>query len=154
MLPFKPDAFRVMTHRKRPIEDTMAAMVCHGAFTRFPDLRIAADRERRRLGRPLPRTTSPTSTGRCPTTFDEDPIEAFRRNVWVSPFHEDDLEALIDAIGVDHVLFGSDYPHPEGLADPCSLRRPPPADLREEDVAKIMGGNLARIMRVEAPVAV
>ena len=28
--------------------------------------------------------------------------------------------ALGDLIGVDHVLFGSDYPHPEGLADPAS----------------------------------
>ena len=25
-----------------------------------------------------------------------------------------------ELIGVEHVLFGSDYPHPEGLADPVS----------------------------------
>ena len=37
-------------------------------------------------------------------------------------------------IGVDHVLFGSDYPHPEGLADPASyvdeLERPAPRSRR------------------------
>jgi hypothetical protein len=29
-------------------------------------------------------------------------------------------EELIHEIGADHILFGSDYPHPEGLADPVS----------------------------------
>ena len=28
---------------------------------------------------------------------------------------------LVELIGADHVLFGSDYPHPEGLADPIML---------------------------------
>ena len=46
------------------------------------------------------------------------------------------------------MLFGSDFPHPEGLADPASyvsqLEGVP-----EETVRKIMGGNLARLMNVE-----
>ena len=54
-------------------------------------------------------------------------------------------------IGADHVLFGSDYPHPEGLAEPCSYVDHLPEGLAEEDVKNIMGGNLARIMRVEVP---
>ena len=29
-------------------------------------------------------------------------------------------ETLAELIGVDNVIFGSDYPHPEGLADPIS----------------------------------
>ena len=41
MLPFQPDPFRWLTMGKRPIEDSMAAFVCHGAFTRLPDLRVA-----------------------------------------------------------------------------------------------------------------
>ncbi len=32
------------------------------------------------------------------------------------------------SIGADHVLFGSDYPHPEGLAEPLQLPRPPAAE--------------------------
>ena len=90
---------------------------------------------------------------RCPQAFDEDPIAAFKRNIYVNPFHEDNLQGLIDAMGADHILFGSDYPHPEGLAEPCSYIDHLPADLPPEDVAKIMGGNLAQIMRVEAAVA-
>jgi hypothetical protein len=48
---------------------------------------------------------------------------------------------------------GSDYPHPEGLAEPCTFVDHLPADMSEDDTAAIMGGNLARIMRVGVPVA-
>ena len=42
MLPFRLDSFRYMTGGHRPIQDTMAAFVCHGVFARFPDLRVAS----------------------------------------------------------------------------------------------------------------
>ena len=57
-------------------------------------------------------------------------------------------EAEAELIGVDHVLFGSDYPHPEGLAEPASYVDEL-AGLPEESIRKIMGGNLARLMNVE-----
>ena len=84
-----------------------------------------------------------------PNAFDGDPVEQFRHNVYVSPFHEDDLGEIIDVIGADHVLFGSDYPHPEGLAEPRSYVDHLPEGLADDDVKNIMGGNLARIMRVD-----
>jgi len=56
-----------------------------------------------------------------PTSFASDPIEQFRDHVWVAPFYEDDIRGLADAIGTDRILFGSDYPHAEGLADPNSF---------------------------------
>ncbi len=74
-----------------------------------------------------------------PQAFDEDPVEPFKRNVYISPFHEDDIDALIGAIGADHVLFGSDYPHPEGLAEPCSYLDHLPAGLPDEDVTRHHG---------------
>jgi predicted TIM-barrel fold metal-dependent hydrolase len=88
-----------------------------------------------------------------PQAFDEDPVDAFTRNVYVSPFHEDDIDQLVAVMGTDHLLFGSDYPHPEGLAEPCSYVDHLPEGLPAEDVAAIMGGNLARLMRVDAPAA-
>ena len=87
-----------------------------------------------------------------PQAFDGDPVEQFKTNVYISPFHEDNLDRLIATVGADHVLFGSDYPHPEGLAEPCSYLDHLPKGLADEDVQKIMGGNLARIMRVDASV--
>jgi predicted TIM-barrel fold metal-dependent hydrolase len=54
---------------------------------------------------------------------------------------------LAELIGVDRVLFGSDYPHPEGLAEPTSYLDAVKG-FDEADQAKIMGGNLARLLNV------
>lgn len=54
---------------------------------------------------------------------------------------------LSKAIGPDEIVFGSDYPHPEGLADPVSYVRElgsPPA----EDVKRIIGSSLADALKV------
>jgi len=47
-----------------------------------------------------------------------DPVETFKRHVWVSPYYEDDIRDLADRIGSERVLMGSDFPHAEGLAEP------------------------------------
>jgi predicted TIM-barrel fold metal-dependent hydrolase len=149
MLPFKPDAFRYLTMGKRPIEDAMAAFTCHGVFTRFPDLRVALIENGGDWVVPFLKHLADVRR-KMPQVFAEDPVEAFKRNVWVNPFHEDDISQLVDVLGVDNILFGSDYPHPEGLAEPCSYLDHLPPGLADQDVAKIMGGNLAQIMRVDA----
>ena len=41
--------------------------------------------------------------------------------MWVAPFFEDDVVGLAKLIGPGHVLNGSDYPHPEGLAWPSEF---------------------------------
>jgi len=106
----------------------------------------------RRTGPPPRRPASATSLphGRPPQlrqTFLENPIEVFKRNIHVSPFWEDDLPALAEMIGEDNVFFGSDYPHPEGLASPVSYVQELEGVL-EDTVRKIMGGDLARLMGV------
>lgn len=152
MLPFRPDPFRTLTMGKRPIEDSMAAFTCHGAFTRFPELRVASIENGGDWVVPFLEHLEDVHR-KMPQAFDEDPVEAFKRNVYVSPFHEDDIGQLVEVMGADHLLFGSDFPHPEGLADPCSYVDHLPDALAQHDVAAVMGGNLARLMRVEAPAA-
>jgi predicted TIM-barrel fold metal-dependent hydrolase len=150
MLPFKLDAFRMFTAGKRPIEDSMAALCCHGVFARFPDLRVASIENGADWVLPFLKQLEDVYR-KMPQEFDGNPIEQFKRNVWVAPFHEDDILKISETIGVDQLVFGSDFPHPEGLAEPCSYVDHLPPGLPQEDVAKVMGGNLARIMRV--PVA-
>jgi predicted TIM-barrel fold metal-dependent hydrolase len=148
-LPFQPSAFRMISQGKRPIYDTMAAMVCHGAFSRFPDLRVAAVENGANWVSSLLHDLEETYA-KLPQQFPEDPVQAFLRNVYVNPFWEDNLQNLVDLVGADHVLFGSDYPHPEGLRDPISYvdeLEGMPHDV----VAKIMGGNLAGLMGVTVP---
>ena len=146
-LPFRLDSFRMMAQGKRPAEDAAAALTCHGLLTRFPELRIAFIENGADWVLPLFEHLEDTYR-KMPQAFGENPVDAFKRNIFISPFHEDNLEAIAGALGTDHILFGSDYPHPEGLAEPCSYIDHLPKSFSQEDVEKIMGGNLARIMRV------
>jgi predicted TIM-barrel fold metal-dependent hydrolase len=151
MLPFKFDAFRMMSSLKRPIEDSMSAVVCHGLVTRFPKLKIAVIENG---GSWVPHFLEQLADTykKMPQAFDENPIKAFKRNVYVSPFFEDNLVALIKEMGADHILFGSDYPHPEGLADPCTYVDHLPQGTSPADVRKIMGGTLGQLMGIDAVV--
>ncbi len=137
----------IVGHGGRPIIDTMASAVGHGLCTRFPKLKIAPVENGSSWVRPLIEAMSAAYRFR-PAAFDEDPVKAFKRNVFVHPFHEENPSGLVDMIGADHVLFGSDFPHPEGLGDPVTFVDDL-AGLPKDDVAKIMGGNLARLMGVD-----
>jgi predicted TIM-barrel fold metal-dependent hydrolase len=145
MLPFQPQAFR-MLQAWRPIEDAVSAMVCHGALSRFPELKVAVIENGSSWVQPL-LTAMKDLYKKMPQDFAENPVDVVRRNIYISPFWEEDLGALAELIGEDHVLFGSDYPHPEGLADPVSYANEL-EHLPEATVRKIMGGNLARLMGV------
>ena len=41
----------------------------------------------------------------------------------MSPFPEEDIAGLVELIGADRVLFGSDWPHPEGTPQPIDYAR-------------------------------
>ena len=71
--------------------------------------------------------------GLADALFAEDPIEVFARQVWVSPYYEDDLHDLKAKGGADHMLFGSDWPHAEGLRNPVDFV----ADLDGFDSAEV-----------------
>ena len=103
-----------------PVADKLAAMACHGVFTRHPQLRVATVECGSQWVRGLIKRLKKVY-GQMPMFFKNDPVEQFKRNVWVAPYYEDDLNELKELIGADHVLFGSDYPHAEGLAEPTDF---------------------------------
>jgi predicted TIM-barrel fold metal-dependent hydrolase len=146
MLPFQPEAFRMMSGW-RPIEDAVTSLICHGALSRFPTLKVAVIENGASWVAPL-MDRFKDLWKKMPQDFAENPMEVMRRNIHISPFWEEDLGALADLLGEDRVLFGSDFPHPEGLADPVSYTEEL-AGMPEERIRKIMGGNLARLMNVE-----
>lgn len=146
MLPFQPQAFQMLSSW-RPVEDAVSALVCHGALSRFPALKIAVVENGSTWVEPLLKSMADLYK-KMPQDFLEDPVEVIKRNIYISPFWEEDLGELAQLVGEDHVLFGSDYPHPEGLADPASYIDELEG-LSDETVRKIMGGNLARLMKVE-----
>ena len=147
MLPFKPEAFR-MLQSWRPIEDAVSSLVCHGALSRFPQLKVAVIENGSSWVEPLLDRLADVYK-KMPQDFLEDPIAVIKRNIYISPFWEEDLGELAGVLGEDHVLFGSDFPHPEGLADPASYVEAL-AGLPDETIRKIMGGNLAQLTNVGA----
>lgn len=116
---FEYDALRLCLS-PTPVLDTLAALTCHGLFDRFPRLRIATIESGSDWLAPLLKKLK-KAHGQLPFRFRNDPVEQIRRHVWVSPYYEDDLEALKGALGAEHILFGSDWPHAEGLAVPSDF---------------------------------
>jgi predicted TIM-barrel fold metal-dependent hydrolase len=106
----------------RPIQDTVASLIVHGVFDRHPGLRIASIENgsdwMKVLSKHLRKQANQT-----PWVFSEDPLETLRRHVWVTPYLEEDLTALAELIGADRILFGSDWPHGEGVAMPLDFEK-------------------------------
>ena len=146
-LPFQPQPFRSFS-MWRPIEDTVASLVCHGALSRFPTLKVAVIENGATWVAPLLAKLAELWK-KQPQAFAENPTEVIKRQIHVSPFWEEDLGAMAELLGPDRVLFGSDYPHPEGLADPRRYIEEM-AHVPTEVQAKIMGGNLSRLMNIPA----
>jgi predicted TIM-barrel fold metal-dependent hydrolase len=150
MRPFEGNAFRSL-HSFRPVEDATASLACAGTLSRFPQLKFAIVENGSAWLEPLFKQLEGVYK-KMPGSFQEHPVDAIKRCIHFSPFWEEDLVALAALLGEDRVLFGSDYPHPEGLAQPRSYIEEIQANEAGTDelVRKIMGGNLARLMNVPA----
>ncbi|MFI7670394.1 amidohydrolase family protein [Nocardia sp. NPDC049526] len=110
-------AFRWLALGHREISDMIGSLICHGTLTRFPELRIASVENGSSWIYPLFHDLADL-TEKMPQNFPEDPLEVFRRNIWISPFWEGSVADVVATVGWDRVMFGSDYPHPEGLPEP------------------------------------
>jgi len=122
-----------------PIQDMMASLMADRIFERFPNLRVATIETGSGWVAPLLKKLR-TIAIQVPGVFNADPHELFLEHVWVSPFFEDDVRKLVERIGPDRVVFGSDYPHAEGLSDPVSFEKEIDG-LPDGDVRKIMHDN-------------
>jgi predicted TIM-barrel fold metal-dependent hydrolase len=112
-----PPLHRIIAGYGRPIHDTLAALVYGKLFERFPRLRVATVE----LGSSwLPELVANFArAGRG--DLDEEPIDTLRKHLWIAPFEDDDIPALVEQIGFDRVVMGSDYPHTDGLAEPAAF---------------------------------
>jgi len=130
--------------------DTLSALILHNLFGRFPNVRclsvengslfvpylLAAMDKMNGMGR-----NGPWIGGR----INDRPSEIFKQHVFVSPYHEENIVALAGMIGDTQVLFGSDFPHPEGLAEPRDFAEPL-APLGDDAVRRIMRDNLSGLL--------
>ncbi|HEY7106990.1 MAG TPA: amidohydrolase family protein [Acidimicrobiia bacterium] len=140
-------AFVTLSSQKDSLVDAMASIIGHGLATRFPKLKFMPVEFSASWIRPFYARLQRASEKQS-VLFDEDPVEVFNRNVWVHIFHEPDPQGIIDlGIPVDHLMFGSDFPHPEGMNDPLAYSEIV-KDLPLEQQKMIMGGSLEKAMKV------
>jgi predicted TIM-barrel fold metal-dependent hydrolase len=141
---FKHAAFPLVAFQDRGISDTFAALICHGVLERFPNLRLASIENGAMWVPDLLRNLK-DAHGKMPFAFKEHPVEQFTRQVWVAPYYEDDMAMLKDVVGIERLLFGSDFPHTEGLPDPTMFVKDIPT-FDDAEVRAIMRDNVLDLM--------
>ncbi|MBL7496466.1 amidohydrolase family protein [Frankia nepalensis] len=102
---------------EKAVHDYLLSMVLANHFAKYPNLRVASVENGAEFLPDLFRKLR-SQARKLPGWFREDPVEIFRRHVWINPFWEDDLTAVVEWVGADRVIFGSDWPHIEALPQP------------------------------------
>ena len=117
----------------RAASDYLFSLGCDLFFERFPNVRLASIENGSSFLGDLLHHLAEANT-RNPWHFKEDPVHLLRDRVYMSPFWEDDLRDVIEQMGPSRVLFGSDWPHMEGLPQPAEIL--PEANRLSSEVAE------------------
>ena len=126
---------------ERAAYDFLVTLAYERLFERFPNLRVASIENGAEflpdLFRKLDQSAKRLSAAGY---YKHHPGELFREHVWINPFWEDDVNEVAAQMGTDHVIFGSDWPHIEGMPKPLDYL----GDLEkfnDDDIRKIMRDN-------------
>jgi predicted TIM-barrel fold metal-dependent hydrolase len=126
-------------------------MIFHDLFGRFPGIRVClAEQGTVWLPYLLRKLDHTHLLGRRAKwgRLERRPSEIFRQHFVVAPFPEENVRRVIDEVGVDPLVFGSDFPHGEGLAFPADYVSAQLGGLPDAAVRAIMGENLARFLGI------
>jgi predicted TIM-barrel fold metal-dependent hydrolase len=139
-----------------PTMHTLAALIFDNLFGRFPSLRVATiecgsgwvpyllprlDKAQRSCT-----SHSPWLGGR----LTDRASDVFKAHVRVNPFPEEDHAKLFEWLGPEHLLFGSDWPHPEGIPEPRKYPDYLPEGTKPEAIARMMRGNARELLGLGA----
>ena len=103
--------------KHRLVHDFAGILVADGLFERHPGVRVAyIENGGTWVGDLLHELQ--VLHGQNPGMFSTNPVDQFHENCWVAPFVEDSVPELAEHIPVERILFGSDWPHAEGIAHP------------------------------------
>jgi len=133
--------------------DTFANLIFNNLFERFPRLRIVSiENGCAWVPELLKRMDKAAAFGRNGVglggKFTAKASEVFLEHFSVVPFFEEDPIWLIDKIGAHNVLFGSDWPHPEGLAEPLDFADKLVGRVDDDTLRKVMRTNAAALVKL------
>ena len=128
---------------ERAAQDWLIQSVFEKIYDRFPNLRVASVENGSDFLAPTFRKLDQMARKHY-WWFDDHPVDTFREHVWINPFWEDDVAEVVELMGADRVVFGSDWPHIEGLSAPLDYL----ADLEDfsdADRRKILLDNVEHL---------
>jgi predicted TIM-barrel fold metal-dependent hydrolase len=137
----------------RPAMETVASTIMHGLFGRFPNLRFClAEQGTVWLPYILRKLDATYFLGRQARfgRLERRPSEIFRDHFVVAPFPEENVQRVVAEVGIEPIVFGSDFPHGEGLAFPGDYVTAQLGGLSEEQILAIMRDNLAGFLGIGA----
>lgn len=134
-----------------PLETAITAshMVMAGVMERYPNLKVilahgggALMMVRGRLAH------SHTFQPQAQAKLKENPLDSLRRFYYDTLTHDADLlKSLIEFVGVDHILVGSDYPFDMGDDHPANIVHA--LDIDQADKENILYGNAQQLLNIE-----
>ena len=147
------DAFQWMTYwGDRPAMELTSALILHNFFGRFPNMHVVLSEQGtvwlpytlRKMDHAfmMGRRAKWSETGR----LDRRPSQIFREHFVVAPFPEENVERVVAEIGIEPIVFGSDFPHGEGLAYPSKYVDAQLSSFSDEQQRLIMRDNLEKFL--------
>ena len=138
----------------RPAMELTSALILHNFFGRFPNIRVCLSEmgtvwlpytlrkmdHAFMMGRPA----KWSETGR----LDRRPSEIFRQHFVVAPYPEENVARVVAEVGIEPIVFGSDFPHGEGLAYPSTYVDAQLTSFTEDEQRWIMRDNLEHFLGV------
>jgi predicted TIM-barrel fold metal-dependent hydrolase len=134
-------------------QDTFANLILNNLFERFPNLKIMSIENgcgwvpelMKRMDKAVAFSRKGTGLGGLFTA--PKASDVFLEHFYVAPFFEEDPVWLIERMGADHVLFGSDWPHPEGLDTPLNFADKLVDRVDDDTLRKVMRSNVAELVK-------
>jgi predicted TIM-barrel fold metal-dependent hydrolase len=138
----------------RPAMELTAGLILHNFFGRFPNINVCLSEMGtvwvpytiRKMDHAfmMGRKAKWAENGR----LDARPSEIFRQHFLVAPYPEENVQRVVAEVGIDPIVFGSDFPHGEGLAFPAQYVGAQLASFSEDDQRRIMRGNLSEFLKI------
>ncbi len=143
------DAFQwVFYYGDRPAYETVGAAILQGWFARFPKMQLLLS-EQGTVWVPyiIRKLDHAFLMGRRATwgKLTMRPSDYFKQHCFVAPFPEENVDRVAEAVGLDPIVFGSDFPHGEGLPEP-QMYLGQLKNLSDDQKKAVMRGNLARFL--------
>jgi predicted TIM-barrel fold metal-dependent hydrolase len=143
------DAFQwAFYYGDRPAMETVGAAILQGWFARFPKMQLLLSEQGTVW---VPYTVRKLDhaflMGRRATwgKLDRRPSDYFKDHCFVAPFPEENVDRVVEVVGTKPIVFGSDFPHGEGLPEP-EMYLGQLKNLDDNDTRLVMRDNLARFL--------